>query len=260
MTYRLQTDGDALEQRVWDQFVKDYFPNYESFWINFVAPRTNRPVNIMAKDNIPFDERRIMMLQYTILNHLSFVFENFSSSSNRDNFENCYLRLSSAIDAAEEFLACFLVWKNKTSFENIIENIDLGNPTPTKENAIKSLEKGKNYSIPIINKKEIILELCSKKFIAKFNSFVKKSNLIKNYRNIIAHSWLLYQIDTMFPRKETINNYSFRDWANIVEELSKTGKKNELLEKYKNMETMVREDFSEILYEINEMWEYIINL
>ncbi|MDD4294995.1 MAG: hypothetical protein PHP69_05735 [Candidatus Omnitrophica bacterium] len=91
MGFILEKDGDALEKETWNLFIKNYFPNYEKFWISFVVPRTKRPINIMAKANIHFDEKRIMMLHYTILNHLSFVFKNFSNpnqqyvSSQRNN-------------------------------------------------------------------------------------------------------------------------------------------------------------------------------
>jgi|GEM_PF-5339811 len=63
----------------------------------------------------------------------------------------------------------------------------------------------------------------------------------------------------MFPRKEIIDNYSLRDWAEILENIQKIDNKK-LLEKYEDMETMIKEDFFEVLSEINKIWEHITNL
>jgi len=80
--YRLAIDGDYLECHYWGLFIKDQFPSYESFWLKFVVPLTNRPTDIHFKNNLELakigkseSDICIAQLNYSILRHLIRCFE-----------------------------------------------------------------------------------------------------------------------------------------------------------------------------------------
>jgi hypothetical protein len=75
---KLETDGDQFEINYWPLFIKDSFPSYEKFWLEFVVPLTNRPGNGHFKTD---DELKVIskntsdiciaQLNYSILKHLA---------------------------------------------------------------------------------------------------------------------------------------------------------------------------------------------
>lgn len=80
--YRLAIDGDDLERNYWGLFIKDEFPSYEVFWIKFVVPLTNRPIDIHFKNDADLakvgkskSDISIAQLNYSILRHLIRCFE-----------------------------------------------------------------------------------------------------------------------------------------------------------------------------------------
>ena len=81
-TYKLSTNGDDLERHYWSLFIKDQFPSYERFWLNFVVPLTNRPDNIHFKTDIELAKIGkskvhlcVAQLNYSVLMHLGRCFE-----------------------------------------------------------------------------------------------------------------------------------------------------------------------------------------
>ena len=82
ITYRLAIDGDYLERHYWGLFIKDQFPSYEKFWLDFVVPLTNRPYNIDFKTDAELTkigksalDLCIAQLNYSILRHLIRCFD-----------------------------------------------------------------------------------------------------------------------------------------------------------------------------------------
>ncbi|MHA1692192.1 MAG: hypothetical protein ACTSU7_11240 [Candidatus Heimdallarchaeaceae archaeon] len=222
MNYRLKIDGDAMERKAWDLFIRSYFPNYEQFWLKFVVPRTNRPKDIRTKKDTPLDERIIIMLHYSILTNLLHAFEDLPNSYNRKIFENIYIRLSSATDVCEDFLFRFFLWIEKRQIEDITEEYKGFDKEikPKKKEAIKVLEKGKNYSIPFLSKRDIIKKLTFNDFGSNLFEFI---DLMRTYRNFVIHSWQIFQIDNLFPKKEYVQEY--RDWFAVLEELEDNKKR-----------------------------------
>lgn len=111
--YRLAIDGDPLEKRSWDLFLQEQFPGYETFWQRHIVPLTNRPDNWYFKNDqelkqIGKADRDICIAQlhYTVLVHLHRAFEILSSRGGvgRDELTEGIVRLSSALDVADELL------------------------------------------------------------------------------------------------------------------------------------------------------------
>jgi hypothetical protein len=80
---RLSTDGDQTERLYWDKFAADWFPSYESFWLQRVVPLTRRGID---RRDIGFLSREEMVegtdeavalaqLHYTTLVHLGRVYD-----------------------------------------------------------------------------------------------------------------------------------------------------------------------------------------
>lgn len=253
INYRLKIDGDNIEKEAWDLFIQNIFPNYELFWLKFVVPRTNRPKNIRTKENLPKDEKILIMLHYAILINLYYVFKDFNNSYDRKTFENMYIRLSSATDVCEEFLFRFLIWINNKELSDIIDTIFNLNKklTPNKNDAVKSLEKGKNYSLSIISKRDVIKKLTNDRFGIELFGFI---DLIRHYRNFLVHSWPMFQIGNLYPKKETVKEY--RDWVKVLEDLENDSKRANLIKtKYKDMKRLITEDFFNLLKLINKTWD-----
>ncbi|MBI5421018.1 MAG: hypothetical protein HZA35_01760 [Parcubacteria group bacterium] len=126
-TLRLATDGDDFERTYWDLFIKDQFPSYETFWLKFVVPITNRSKNVHFKDNLELakigkseSDVCIGQFNYSILRHLIRCFEIrkvIDDSSWIDQFDltlEGMTRLASCHDIACELLERL---KNPTVYE-----------------------------------------------------------------------------------------------------------------------------------------------
>ena len=79
--FRLAIDGDDIERYYWG-FIKDYFPSYESFWLKYTVPLTNRPQNIhfktdaeLAKINKSIKDLCMAQLSYSAITNLGRCFD-----------------------------------------------------------------------------------------------------------------------------------------------------------------------------------------
>lgn len=258
--YRLKIDGDALEKEAWDLFVQRYFPNYERFWLAFVVPRTCRPDSIRTRPEIQAPESFLIMLHYTILRNLHFAGLSLNNAYDRQIFEQIYIRLSSAADVCEEFLFRFLLGQKGETIKEFIENNyneELSAPIPPNlDKAVKKLEKGKDYNLRVIRKRQIIEKLSEKLDLQTFFSFCDS---IRGYRNIIVHSWPLFQINQMCLTKEATKNWKYRDWVSVLNILQDATKREEFIQKnYRDMVMMVSEDFSSLVTLINDLWDRVL--
>ena len=209
--YTIEKDGDYFERKGWHLFLRDQFLHYEKFWQKFVVPRTKRPESIHPKEGLPFEERRLMMLHYTIFMNLYLVDGDLKEAHERKNFENMYIRLSSAGDVCEEFLFRFLIWLeihdedvDKKFKEKLTECVfaigdfhqkeepthkdNMGSFSWTIHKTVKfndviekNLMWGRSFSVPIISKNDVIQHLLKKrcgdessKALRAKNDFVKK--------------------------------------------------------------------------------------
>lgn len=125
--FTIPTDGDDEERNWWPQWTAHYFPSYEAFWVARVVPLTYR---VKHRGNIRFqttaelaaagytdEDVAVAQLHYTLLRHLGRTFgllddvHAFTSpvplanAFGRDQFFECFTRLSGASDVADELLA-----------------------------------------------------------------------------------------------------------------------------------------------------------
>ncbi|MHA1265103.1 MAG: hypothetical protein ACTSRS_07675 [Candidatus Helarchaeota archaeon] len=271
--YRLRSDGDVIEREAWGLFLEKHFPNYERFWLYFVVPRTNRDrerSDIRIKDGIEYDDRKIMMLHYSILVHFYYIYKDLKNAYKQESFEHMYIRLSAITDICEEFLLRVLLWECKGTFRDSLKTL-LGISELEKSmrkrikriekikegklnDILKALDDGRNYAPPIMTKKRILTLLLEMNLSNKLNSSFK---LIRDYRNFIVHSWTMFKINHRFPRKEFVSKT--RDWVPIYTELMDESKVRALVEtKYADMAEMITTDFYELLNLLNETWKRIL--
>lgn len=111
--YKLYKDGDILEQKYWDKFIKKDFPSYERYWQEYIVNLTNRPFNVRFKNieelkkiNKCEHDVYLAQLHYTVLKHLVRVFNILEPSKifQYDKFFEGISRICSALDVADEFL------------------------------------------------------------------------------------------------------------------------------------------------------------
>ena len=273
--YTLEKNGSNIEKKSLKLFIKKHFPNYEDFWIRFVVPRTNRPKDIGMKDGLELIEQKLISFQYSIIHNLYYVAIRLQDTNNldRETFEICYVRLSSAIDSCESFLFWFLILDDcKNPKEEVIDKVILSTiqqlfNAENKKNEIDKinhdlskyvLSKFNNDRAPpfnLINKQDIILHFAEKKKIEnnikKFYKFIED---IRKYRNIIIHSWPLMEINNKFPKRKFV--LSLKDWLEIDQKLRNNEKK--ILDKFDDMKNIISSDFIDFLVLINNIWEKIV--
>ena len=275
--YRLKIDGDALEKEAWDSIIHQYFPYYELFWQKFVVPRTNRPHNIRTKEDTPERERYIIMLHYSILTNFLDIYQNLPYAYNRGAFEGMYVRLSSVTDVCEEFLFWFYLWVRGKSISEALNDEEIKTKfitpdegkavtlipdegkavtlIPDEEKAVKQLKKGRNYSLPVVSKRDIIRLLAGKTLGDELYDEV--FNPIRTYRNFIVHSWPMFQIGWKFPQKDAVSKN--RDWVELLKDLDDPSKSDAIYQdKYEDMAQMVQRDFLILISTINRVWTVVL--
>ena len=115
MAYSLEKDGDTCEKIYCTKFIRGEFPSYETFWVKYVVPLTNRPNDIHAKTNselaaIGKSEHDICIsqLHYTVLRHLARVYEIrqhvFVGTEQIEQLIDGMVRITGAQDVAFELL------------------------------------------------------------------------------------------------------------------------------------------------------------
>ncbi len=270
LKYRLKIDGDPLEKVAWDSFVQNLFPNYELVWLQFVVPRTYRPNSIHTKEDTPEEERILIMLHYAILQNLYWASIDIENAYNRKVFEQIYVRLSSTADVCEEFIFRFLLWIEKKSMMNVLDDLEWDEKTASitfeKRDAEKNLKKGKNYVLSIISKKDIIQRLDQKKEIN--TDLYTQFNAVRHYRNTLVHSWPLFQIGLMCITEKALHKDDqaeeskkvLRDWVKIQKILDDESKRDAFIKNnYADMWQMASKDFVSLVRMINETWCFILN-
>jgi len=113
--YNLKNNGDDTEKKYFDLFIKKEFPRYEEFWVKFIVPLTNRPIDIYFKSDSELDmsgksanDVCMAQLHYTVLKHLVRVYDLMQINPLMpDQFLEAIVRLCAGLDVADELLERF---------------------------------------------------------------------------------------------------------------------------------------------------------
>jgi hypothetical protein len=131
-SFSIAGDGDDSEKLYWENFARERFPSYESFWLAHVVPVTNRGATDrlsrelrirfrtdaeLAADGLGPEDVAIAQLHYTLLLHVGRVWElldqarafpsgeaGWTAVFDRNFFFESFTRLSGASDVADELL------------------------------------------------------------------------------------------------------------------------------------------------------------
>jgi hypothetical protein len=111
-TYTLEKDGDPVERKYWNLFLRAEFPSYETVWADFVVPVTGRPDHggfksdeVLAEIGLGPGDMCNAQLHYTTFTHLARVFDlKEAGFVEADSFIEALVRLAAATDAADELL------------------------------------------------------------------------------------------------------------------------------------------------------------
>jgi len=259
MEARLKIDGDDLEKVGWDLFIQDKFPNYEKFWQQFVVPR-RRKGSIHHKADLPMIEKEIIMLHYAIFRHLFFIYNNLDSLERLEDFESRYIRLVSVLDIVEEFLIKLLTLSKKLNLsDEFLGKFSKEELHFDTTRAKETIEKGKNYTLPLLSKIEIIKKIVDNERIRDFEKFARK---VREYRNQLIHSWPRFHIYTpagiLIIRKELVNDKTFREWANVLEEMENNPSfvKNNFIP----IKGFIQNDADHLCVILNDIWEIALEM
>jgi len=111
-SYSLLKDGDGLERTCVGLFLNKEFSAYEKFWLDFIVPLTNRPIDIHFKTDAELqaigrthNDICVAQLHYTVLRHLFRTCElRTIKPMSLDQFIEAITRLLAALDVADELL------------------------------------------------------------------------------------------------------------------------------------------------------------
>ena len=228
-------DGDGAERVYW-VYLKERFPNCETFWRYFVVPSTKRielevsepnERRIQHREGISEDIKDITSFHYSIFVNLIYSYDHLQKSG-LSSFEDFYIHLESACDLAEDFLlkTYLLILECRGQRSEILQGLK-------KEDILKLaeewyddkyskvyenyLKKGKPTQIMLPSKQNVLDEYFQDS--ADWQKYKKHSERIGQYRNVIVHDVLIGTIGTrdagivLVPKKEKIQNY--RKWTYV---------------------------------------------
>lgn len=104
--------GDDIERQCWPLFLQQDWPSYEAFWRDRVVPVTTRPHGMGFRSDAELaalgkgaEDMAVAQLHYTILAHLDVAHRHRAIHPlEAEKFTHAIVRLSSAIDVADEIL------------------------------------------------------------------------------------------------------------------------------------------------------------
>jgi hypothetical protein len=262
--------GDKTERNGWPLFAQAKFPNYELFWSHFVVPRTDRPLNIHLSSNTSSQEGEIASIHYSIFSSFYVVYAWLASvdgspEKEEQSFEYSCMKLSNICDLVEELLFKILILRGEVS-ENypwIQGAVTIG----AKEKKIGEIEKlsagvvfkdlkySGTSSIRIANRAALL----AKKFSLK--SYSTHSQDIRNYRNIIVHSWQSFKINGKVPNIAYVKKY--QDWVAVTEIIKSKDdvKKTKMVrDEFVPMRTLIQQQTDKLIHVVNELWNEAIPL
>lgn len=116
--FTLENNGDDLEKKYWNLFIKDIFPNYEIFWQKFVVDLTNRnkdnnDIHLQTSIELSLKGKTdedvcLGQLNYTTLQHLSRCYDIINNENvTLDKLMEGFSRLVASHDTAFELLERF---------------------------------------------------------------------------------------------------------------------------------------------------------
>jgi hypothetical protein len=262
-------DGDTYEQHYWT-FVKERFPNCETFWKNFIVPLTKRielnitdlNERIRNRDGIYDDIKDASLFHYSMFINLIFAYdhlENFRLSS----FEDFYTHLGSACDLAEEFLLkiylIILECNNEKSkiLQTLSKDDFLKHAEKWYDNFYSRvyenyLKKGKPPPIKLPSRHNVLEEYFQN--LDDWREYKQFTQKIREYRNVIVHHIQIGKIITigetiLVPKKEKILNY--KKLSNIFAAQQEIQK---LKSDFINMKEQMILDIGKLEVLLNELW------
>jgi hypothetical protein len=264
-----QDSGDSNEKTHYHCLINE-FPNSENFWKYFVVPlteRINSNPTIRKRDGVTNDIYRIATLNYTIF--LNFAYANthtfFPVIS---SFENFYSHLGTICDLSEDLILNFYLLLIEC---NLKDSLILSKLSKTEFLQLASLWYDQNYEnlyvqyfksgkappIRLPNRKLIVEEYLSSN-LAAWKDYVRFSQLIREFRNVIVHDTqigIFYdQFGNRFvPKKEKIQQY--KTWDKIFEA---TQDHTKLQRDFINRSEQMNSDFILLQRYLNALWNILI--
>lgn len=207
--FNYENDGNQFEKENW-HILKNKFPNLEIFWKYFIVPITNRidpsiekfdhcwPSHRVSVDN---NIRKIGIEYYSIFYHLIFSQYYLNKDDKPPSIFNFFIHLSIVCDLFLSFLFRLIhLIGNKINIPIFNESKYFKN---AKDYYKKYLDKPNNLIDYFIRKDRLpkvkytlsLIQLVKKIIIdIEFTDFEKNAQLIKNYRNIFLHGYLLLPV------------------------------------------------------------------
>ncbi|MDP2898774.1 MAG: hypothetical protein Q8Q12_19725 [bacterium] len=263
-------DGDPYERRFWP-FLKERFPNCETFWRHLVVPNTKRiqlevkdpSERIRPREGVCEDITDIASVHYSMFLNLIYSYDhlqNFRLSS----FEDFYIHLVSACDLAEEFLQDTRSLTLECAHEESEVPQKLG-----KEEFLKLagewyddkyakvyehyVRKGKAARVTLPGRKNLLGQYFGHS--ENWKEYRRCSRGMREYRNVIVHDVQIGRIATiggvtLVPKKEKIQSY--KRWSDVF---AARADGERLRDDFINMTEQMILDIGRLEVTLNKLWE-----
>lgn len=227
-------DGDRCEREYWI-YLKEGFPNCETFWRYFVVPCTKRiefevsepNERIRPREGVSEDVIDVASFHYSMFINLIYSYDHLQRFG-LSSFEDFYVHLGSACDLAEEFLlkTYLLILECRGQRSEILQELK-------KEDFLKLAEKwyddkySKVYENYLKKGKPSPMKLPSRQNVldeyfqdsVDWKEYKSHTQKIRGYRNVIVHDvqiGMITPIDAggvLVPKKEKIQDY--KKWSYV---------------------------------------------
>jgi len=263
-------EGDAFEKQWWT-FVKERFPNCETFWRYFIVPATNRVTpgskdpneRIRLRSAVSEEIESIGTLHYSMFLNIAFAYDHLLNST-LSSFEDFYVHLVSTCDLAEEFLlrVYLLILECQGRPSHVLQRLkkreflrlagDWYDENYSKLHR-QYTEKGKFLSIKIPNRKNCLAEYFNDSNAwEEYDAYAKT---LRRYRNVIVHCVQIARIlvqgnAVLVPKKTKIQSY--KKLTSVLAVASHTEK---LKSDFINMKEQMILDIGTLEIRLNALWD-----
>lgn len=266
MGYTIQKDGDYYEVRYWP-FLKNIFPNYETFWKHYIVPLTRRAEGkgIHLKPNIDPLLESMAMSHYSIYYHLGVSLE-LQSKLVMEFPEEIFYHISASSEMVERFVLIMAKLLSECKDVNLIDPITEEDFqvivdeywTKTYKTHFDRFQlKGQSINITLQNFDDIFhsfWEELGEQAENEYKSWRKVVTEIRHYRNVLSHNPKLgtLHFDDGFsyvPIESKLHKYEL--WSSIFQATNKSD--------FIQLRNLLSEFQSQFIDITNNLWTHTID-
>lgn len=266
--FNYDDEGNDFEKLYWPS-IKNRFLKIEELWKYFV-PMTNRVI-LNKNDNYYTDHRedvdikikKIAIVNFSIFFHIICAKESFNSPADMKFFKYFYINLGVICDLINSIFYRIIHLFDILKTPMITNNLDINKINQLGNQIEIFIENDENTNLESKEQKKLIANILKYFFHNNqiIDDYINFSKSVSIYRNVIVHQANIHPIpykgEFIVPNEDKINDYKIRLHAAYeIERISDLEKTRD----FKEVGTLLKEDFNRLSININNLWERIISI